>query len=289
MKIDTKNKIIRKIIREALNEDIGKADITTEFLIPKDINAYAKIIAKENCVLAGIDICGMVFKALDRKIKFRKLFDDGTYIKEQKTIAIIEGSAKGILTGERVALNFISYLSGIATLTKKFVDKTDEFDVKILDTRKTIPNLRILDKYAVRAGGGFNHRLDLSQQVLIKDNHLALKRTKDLRLGIADVIKEAKKKVPKGIVVEIEVDNLRQFKDAIKEKPHVIMLDNFAIKDIEKAVRLRNELNKKVLVEVSGGVNLKVVKKIAKSGVDFISVGALTHSAEAIDFSLEIK
>ncbi len=229
------------------------------------------------------------FKLLDPKIKFMPFVLDGKRFKANSVIASLEGDARAILIAERVALNFLSHLSGIATLTIQFVKAIKPYKAKIMDTRKTTPGLRTLEKYAVRVGGGHNHRMGLYDQILIKDNHLKI--VDGQWLIVDGVIKKAKKN---GIKTEIEVKNLRELKEAIKIRPHIIMLDNMNLKEIKAAVKLRNSLLSTIhyrlwtKLEVSGRVNLKNVKEIASTGADMISIGALTHSAKTIDFSLEV-
>lgn len=270
---------VKEIIKKALKEDIGKRDITTTTIIPENKYAKAILLAKENCVICGLNIAAEVFRIQDKKIKFMSNVLDGKKIKEGKIIAHISGRAQSILTAERVALNFLSLLSGIATKTRAYVDKVKPYKVKILDTRKTIPGLRELEKYAVRIGGGYNHRMRLDEMVLIKDNHLKIQSSKSK-------IKDLRQRVPKNIKIEIEVKNLREFKEALEAGPDIIMLDNMKVEDIRKAVLLRKIAVSKI--EVSGNVNLNNVRKIAKTGPDMISVGALTHSVQAVDISLEI-
>lgn len=277
---------IKDIIKQALREDIGKRDITTTAIIPKHKYAKAILLAKENCVICGLGIAREVFKIHDKKIKFNSQVPDGQKIKKGKIIAYISGRARSILTAERVALNFLSLLSGVATKTRAYSDKVKPYKVKILDTRKTIPALRELEKYAVIIGGGYNHRLRLDEMVLVKDNHIKVARRTPHAASLRNIIEGIRKKVPRGIKLEIEVKNLREFKEVLEIKPDIIMLDNMKVEDIRKAVILRKTAMPKI--EVSGNVNLNNVREIAKTGVDMISVGALTHSVKAIDISLEI-
>jgi len=276
------------IIMAALGEDVGGGDITSGAIFEKDMIVLADIVAKEECVLCGVDVAKWVFTVLDERIIFRSIYNDGAVVKKGKKIASIKGSLKNILTCERTALNFLSRLSGVSTLTAEFVKKAKK--TKIFDTRKTLPGLRILEKYAVRVAGGCNHRMGLWDQILIKDNHLAL-------CSIEDAIKRAKDKHYKNI--EVEVDNLKDFRKAMDSGADIIMLDNMSVEDIRKAVKLRcsmldarcSMLDARCSMpelEASGGINLDNVAKIAKTGVDRISIGALTHSAPAVDFSLEI-
>ena len=266
------------------------------------------MLAKEEGMLCGIEVAEAVFSILDGRIKFLPTIKNGSAVEKNQEVIYLEGPARGILMGERTALNFLSHLSGISTLTNQFVKKVTNYSAKIYDTRKTTPNLRYLEKYAVKTGGGFNHRFGLYDQVLIKENHLSafsVQRFGELttprtvpsaaegRLAsrenvILEMVNMARKKVQKNIKVEIEVQNLEEFKQAIKAKPDIIMLDNMKLEEIKEAVNFRDKSGIKVFIEASGGVDLDNVEKIASSGVDMISVGALTHSAKSLDFSLEV-
>ncbi len=270
------------IIRHSLLEDIGKGDITTELTIPQNKIIKANIITREDCVLCGMEVLERVFQVVDKNIKFIPKAKEGGKLKKGKTIASVEGKAHSILEGERVALNLLSHLSGVASKTREFVEMAAPHKVKITDTRKTMPGLRELQKYAVRIGGGFNHRMALDEMILIKDNHL------QVTAGYTQL-----PKVPKGYKIEIEVENLDEFKHALKFKPDVIMLDNMNLDDIKKAAEIRDNTSftshhPKTKLEVSGGITLDTLKDIAATGVDLISVGELTHSVKAIDFSLEV-
>ena len=267
------------IIINALREDVGSGDITGSLLFEKDIHVTADIIAKDNCVLCGIDVAKWIFNALDERIVFKPLSNDGDKIKRKKRVASLKGSVKNILAGERTALNFLGRLSGISTLSNAFSEKIKGTKAKALDTRKTTPGLRELEKYAVRTGGGVNHRMGLWDQVLIKDNHLALR-------SIEDAVSKAKARHFKNI--EVEVDNIDDYKKALKSGADIVMLDNMSPAEIRKAVKLVKK-GAKVMLEVSGKVNLENIRSIAKAGVDRISIGALTHSVSSIDFSLEIR
>jgi len=293
MPIKLSREKILPIIMAALSEDVGSGDITGELVFEKDVNVTADIVVKEACVLSGIALVKWIFNALDEKIVLRPLYEDGKRIGKGKKILSIKGSAKNILAGERTALNFIGRLSGIATLTNRFVEKVKGTRAKIFDTRKTMPGFRELDKYAVTSGGGQNHRMGLWDGVLIKDNHLAGLRIAEHR-SQADTIQEAVRKARgRGYKnVEIEVDNLKDCIEALDAGADIIMLDNMKIEDVRKAVRLRDSKSKtqslRSALEVSGGIGLDNVARFAKIGVDRISVGSLTHSAPSIDFSLEI-
>ncbi len=284
------NREIRLIIKRALREDIGREDITTLLAIPYHFKMRGTILAKEKGILCGIDIAKSVFKERSRTIKFKALKSEGEKFSAGERIALVEGDARLILSCERVALNFLSLLSGVATLTYEFVKRTKGTPAKILDTRKTTPNLRILEKYAVRIGGGYNHRYSLQEAILIKDNHLRAGRF--IHKGQIDQQRLSKcisyLRTFSGIKIEIEVEDFEEFKKVIAYKPDIVMLDNFSLSEIEKAVRYRDLYFPKVKLEVSGGVSLVNVRRISHTGVDFISVGALTHSPKAIDFSLEV-
>ena len=270
---------IQSIIETALAEDIGSGDITTMATVDKNAEGNAEIIAKENLVVAGILIAEAVFKTVDEKIIFKAFVKDGDEVKNGKAIAWVSGRLSSILTGERIALNFLQRLSGIATLTRQFVNKTKGFKAKILDTRKTTPGLRILEKYAVRMGGGFNHRFGLCDGFLIKDNHIAAVGS------IAEAVFKARENSPHNMLIEVEVKNLKEVREAVIAGADIILLDNMKPAVMRKAV---NIIGKAALVEASGGVNLTNVRVIAKTGVDFISAGALTHSARAVDISMEV-
>jgi len=272
--------IIDKIVREALEEDIGRGDITTDALIDSAIKVKGEFIAKDDFVLAGFEVAKRVFTELDPEVKFKSSYNEGDWIyKGGYYFALAEGRASSLLKAERVALNFLQHTCAIATLTRMFVEAVKGLPVTILDTRKTTPGLRHLEKYAVCVGGGRNHRYNLSDGVLIKDNHLNITR------GVAPTISNLKKKVPFLNKIEIEVKNLRQFKEALKAGAEVIMLDNMAVEDIKEAVQMAKG---KALLEVSGGITLDNVRQYAATGVDYISVGDLTHSAPGVDISFII-
>ena len=273
---------LESIIKHALIEDIGRGDITTSLTIPKEKEIHAEIILKENCVICGLVAAQKVFEVVDQGIRFIPNVKEGQEVKKGKVIAKISGKAHSILSAERVALNLLTMLSGIATRTREYVKHIEPYKTKITDTRKTMPGLRELQKYAVRVGGGYNHRMGLDEMILIKDNHLKVTE------GYTKL-----PSVPKGFKIEIETQNLDEFKHALYFKPDVIMLDNMELGDIKKAVKIRNYTkftshNPPTKLEVSGGVDIKNVRKLASSGVDIISIGSLTHSVKAIDMSLEV-
>lgn len=270
------------IVRHALIEDIGRGDITTQLTIPKDKIIKAKIIAKEDFLLCGIIVAEKVFKAVDPCVEFVQKIKEGKMVKAKKTIAVISGKASSILTAERVALNLLSLLSGIATKTNEFVKEIVPYKTKITDTRKTMPGLRELQKYAVRIGGGHNHRIRLDEMILIKDNHI---KATD---GYSKL-----PSVPKGYKIEIEVQNLEEFKHALYFKPDIIMLDNMKVEDIKEAVKIRNSTEFKShhlpsKLEASGGIYLENIKEYAATGVEIISVGELTDSIKSVDISLDV-
>ncbi len=271
-----------RIARQALIEDIGRGDITTKLTIPVDKQAEAIILAKEAFVACGLQVAERVFKIADSGITFKALVKDGQRVKSGKKIARVSGKAASILTAERVALNLLSMLSAVATKTREYVLQVKPYKVKITDTRKTIPGLRDLQKYAVRVGGGYSHRMGLDEMILIKDNHIKVTDGYD-RLP----------SVPKGFKIEIEAQNLDEFRHALRFKPDVIMLDNMDLSAIKQAVKLRNSTEFKshhppTKLEASGGVDLKSIRKIASCGVDIISIGDLTHSINSVDIGLEI-
>ncbi|MCL2144205.1 MAG: carboxylating nicotinate-nucleotide diphosphorylase [Endomicrobia bacterium] len=273
----------KNLITLALKEDGVFNDITTKSLIPAAKKAKAVLIANKPGILCGVDISAEVFKSIDKKCKVKTKKNDGSKIKKGEHVLEIEGPAYAILTGERTALNFLQHLSGIATLTGEFVAAAKNGKTKIYDTRKTIPGYRDLAKYAVRCGGGVNHRMGLSDMVLIKDNHLFL--TKDLTSKVNQLRKKYKK-----MLIEVECENIDQVKHALEAKADIIMLDNTGLANTKKMINLIRKSsigNYKPEIEISGGINLKTVKQFAKLGIERISVGMMTHSAPALDITLE--
>lgn len=269
---------IKQIVYNALREDVGNGDITSLAIVHPELNIKAIIVARENGKLSGLNIAKEVFKIKDKKIKFNSKVKDGSYIKSGHILAEIFGNARSILSSERVALNFLQRLSGITTLTDKFVKKIKSTKIKVLDTRKTTPNLRILEKYAVRMGGGFNHRFGLFDGILIKDNHIQIAG------GITHSIEKVRKKYPK-MKIEVEAQSLKEVKESLKADFDVIMLDNMNIPELKKAIKL---INGKYKIEVSGGIKLSNISKISKLKIDYISIGALTHSVRSLNMSLDI-
>ncbi len=271
---------IDDLIELALKEDIGMGDITTENLISKDSRGKAVILAKEEMSLCGFDVARKVFRRLDPQIRFTPLFKDGDSVTANQTILELEGNMTALLMGERTALNFMQRLSGITTLTKSYVDLIQNTKVRLVDTRKTTPGMRSLEKYAVRMGGGANHRTGLFDGVLIKDNHIAACG------GIKKAVNRIRPLVSHLIKIEVEVTNPAEVREALAAGADVIMLDNMDIDDIKSAVEF---IGKRTLVEISGGVTIKTIRKLAETGIDIISVGALTHSARAMDLSMRIE
>jgi len=273
-----KIKDLDKIIEIALREDFPKGDITSESCVPSQSLSEAVFLAKEGGILAGIDVVNRVFEKIDRRLEFEKNFEDGQEFTKGDILAKVKGNSISILKGERTALNFLQRMSGIATKTRKFVQALHGTNTKILDTRKTTPGLRMLEKYAVRMGGGENHRLNLSEMVLIKDNHIKIVGS------ISEAVKRAKAKVKKKKKIEVETKNLDEVKEAVESGVDVVMLDNMPLEKMREVV---NWIKGKVPVEVSGQVILKKIKDISLLGVDYISVGSLTHSYKSLDISLE--
>lgn len=282
-------KKIRPVVRRALEEDVGKGDITTRLTVPEGRKAKGVIRAKEKGIVAGLPVAELVLKTVNKKVKFKAKVKEGERVKKGQVIAEVSGDARNILTAERIALNFLQRLSGIATLTNQFVEKVRSYKVKIFDTRKTTPGLRYLEKYAVRCGGGYNHRMGLWEMVLIKDNHFRLQAS---GFRLQDLVKKTRKRIPRGMEVEVETKNLREVREALKARVDIIMLDNMSLKSIRKAIELCHRSpvtgHRSPILEASGGITLENVRKIAETGVDRISIGALTHSAKALDISLDI-
>ena len=268
---------IERIVRAALVEDIGLGDVTTEVTVVRDTVARAELVAKEDFTLAGLDVAAEVFRILDPEVSFEKIFSDGHSVRKGEVIAWLKGKASILLQGERVALNLLQRMSGIASLTAKYVSEVAGTNTIIVDTRKTVPGLRALDKYSVRMGGGRNHRIGLFDGVLIKENHIAAAG------GITSAIERAKQKLPHTLKIEIETRDLTEVAEALQAGADIIMLDNMSLVEMRQGVDL---IAGKALVEASGGVNLECVRDIAETGVDIISVGALTHSVTATDISM---
>jgi nicotinate-nucleotide pyrophosphorylase (carboxylating) len=267
----------------ALNEDIGSGDITTKATIPENILGKGIFLIKDDGIIAGLDIAEQVFKTVDKNLVFLRSRNDGEMVKNRDIVAIVEGSAASILTAERTVLNFMQRMSGIATMAFQFRDKVQHTKAKIIDTRKTVPGLRFLDKLAVRIGGCENHRIGLYDMFLIKDNHIAVAGS--ITKAVEECLDYRNLKST-NFLIEVETTNLLEVAEALQSGAEIIMLDNFELGEMAKAVSL---INGRCKVEASGGVNFYTVKDIAETGVDFISVGALTHSVKALDISLEVQ
>ena len=267
------------LVASALEEDDTKHDITTAATVLSDRRARCRIVARNKGVIAGLPLAAEAFKQLDKGVTIRIEHDDGARVRPNTSVMFLSGHARGLLSAERVALNFLQRLSGIATLTAQYVEAIKGTGAHILDTRKTTPGFRRLEKYAVRAGGGLNHRMNLSSSVLIKDNHLA---AAEGDIGIA--VKRARAVAPTGMKVEVECDTMDQVRRAIEAGADVIMLDNMSLLEMREAV---TQIEGRAVVEASGGVTLETVKAIAETGVNWISVGALTHSVPALDLGLD--
>lgn len=274
---------IDRILLNALYEDIGSGDVTTSSIVSENHESDAFILSKDEFILAGLPFAERTFRLLDSTIRFKAEKRDGNKIKNGDVIAIINGKTRILLMAERTALNILQRLSGVATLTHRYVESVRRLPVKIVDTRKTMPGLRLLDKYAVRIGGGFNHRFGLYDGVLIKDNHIAVAG------GIRNAIRLVRSNAHHLFRIEVEAKNLKEVREALSSGVDVIMLDNMGLSEIEKAVDIIRRRNPDIIIEVSGGVRLDNIRSIAETGVDLISIGAITHSATAPDISMEIK
>lgn len=275
-----KNNSMRRTVLMALEEDLGTGgDLTTEAIVDPKKEGEAVLIAREELVLAGLPVFKMVFMEISTQIEFEDYFKEGDLVPHDKKICLLKGPLSPILKAERTALNLLQRMSGIATLTRQYVNRVEPYKARIIDTRKTAPGLRWMDKYAVRLGGGFNHRFGLFDGILIKDNHIAAAGS------IKNAIESAKRKAPHTLKIEVEVEDLAGVEEAIKAGADIIMLDNMDPGQMKKAVSF---IDGRAIIEASGGISLDTVSDVAESGVDLISVGALTHSAKASDLSLEI-
>jgi nicotinate-nucleotide pyrophosphorylase (carboxylating) len=297
---------IEEVIDHALAEDLGKGDVTTEALIPDDQLGIGFIVAKKEGILAGINVAKQVFHRVDPELKVEILLEDGARVKPGSKVARVSGSIASILKAERVALNFLQRLSGIASETSRYVEAVKGLPVRIMDTRKTTPSLRSLEKHAVKAGGGENHRMNLGDGILIKDNHLAALRSQGL--NIKEIVAKARQNAPLSLrefltpslrgakrrsnlqarqtQVEVEVGTVSEALEAVEAGADIVMLDNMNLEDMRKAVK---SIHGRALIEASGGITLDNVRAVAETGVDFISIGALTHSVRALDISLELE
>ena len=269
--------LIDKYILAALREDMTSGDITTDSIL-KDEKAEVNLIAKDKGILAGLDVFKRVFEIIDQEVAFEFYFSDGDEVNNKDLIGKIRGRAKAILEGERTALNFLQRMSGIATYTKKMVDSLDSEHVKILDTRKTTPNMRIFEKYAVTLGGGYNHRYNLSDGIMLKDNHI------DAAGGIREAVEKVRSLNPFVKKIEVEVENFDQVREALEAKADIIMLDNMEIEEIREACKI---INKKAIIECSGNVSLENINSYKDLAIDYISSGAITYSAGVLDLSMK--
>jgi nicotinate-nucleotide pyrophosphorylase (carboxylating) len=277
---------IFEAVNAALDEDLGRGDITSRAVIRTGLKARGSFLAKQDLVLAGLEVADAAFTAFDPYIQIESAAGDGEEIKAGKVFARVTGDAQMLLAAERVALNFLQRLSGIATLTRKYVEAIAGTNARIVDTRKTTPRLRLLEKYAVTAGGGHNHRLGLDDGVLIKDNHLAMAG------GVAEAVRRARESAGHLHKIEVEVATLDQLREAMQAKADILLLDNMTPDLVRQAVALVHQhepTDRRTLLEASGGINLTNVRQYAEAGVDMISIGALTHSAPAVDISFKVK
>jgi nicotinate-nucleotide pyrophosphorylase (carboxylating) len=275
---------IEEIIDRALAEDLIKGDVTTEALIAGDRRGTGFIVAKKEGILAGINVAKQVFHRVDPELEVELLLEDGAGVKPGSKVANVSGRIASILAAERVALNFLQRLSGIASETNRYVEAVKGLPVRIMDTRKTTPGLRVLEKYAVKVGGGENHRMSLGDGILIKDNHLAALRSQGL--NVKQIVAKARQNSPQRLPVEVEVGTVSEALEAVEAGADIVMLDNMNLEDMRKAVK---SIHGRTLVEASGGITLDNVRSVAETGVDFISIGALTHSVRALDISLELE
>lgn len=271
---------IAPVIEAGLKEDVNTGDLTTDLLIAADTQTTAVFIAKADGIAAGLPVAEAVFRKLDPNVSFEYAVKDGEHVSIGQLMATITGTYRALLTGERLALNFLQRMSGIATATAQYVDAVKDFDTKILDTRKTVPGLRLLDKYAVKAGGGTNHRIGLYDMVMIKDNHISVAG------GITNAVNAIRPQISPDIKIEVETTTLDEVREALAAKADIIMLDNMDNITMAEAVKI---INKQAKVEASGNMNLQRVREVAATGVDFISIGALTHSVVGLDISQRIK
>ena len=275
---------VHRLIDASLSEDQTFNDPTTEALVPADIRGVGMVRAKADGILAGTDVAMAVFQRVDPDLETRSLLQDGSVLSPGDAIARLEGAAASILRAERIALNFLQRMSGIATATRSYVRAVEGCKSRIVDTRKTVPGLRYLDKHAVRMGGGYNHRLNLADGILIKDNHIQALRSREMELK--EIIQLALSRASHTIKVEVEVETLDEVREAVEAGAHIIMLDNMPVDTMRQAMDI---IDGRAVVEASGGITMDTVRPIAETGVDLISIGGLTHSASALDISLDLE
>ena len=288
---------IKEIVQLAIKEDIGDGDITSNIFIPDDSESEGALIAKEAGIVAGLPVAGYVLLQIDKDLIFTSNIEDGSRVERGTEIARVKGLTISLLSAERVVLNFLQRLSGIATATNRFAEKVKGYKVQIMDTRKTTPGWRYLEKYAVRVGGGVNHRMGLYDHILIKDNHLKIMESEKENGAIVRLVKKARKQIENGTLIEAEVEDLSQVKDVADAGVDIILFDNIEPSKIRKAINMVKEYEKNqgartgkaILTEASGNITIQNVEDYAKAGVDRISIGAITHSARALDISFEIS
>ena len=274
---------IEAVVDRALAEDLAGGDPTTASIIAPDVQDRGVIVARSEGVLAGVDVARLVFQRVDSGLEFKSLMADGSKLEPESFVAEVEGPVSSTLRAERTALNFLQHLSGVATETARYVKAVESSRARILDTRKTLPGLRVLEKYAVRIGGGRNHRMNLGDGILVKDNHIVAARRSGLDLG--DVVRKARNSGPHTLRIEVEVEDLDEARQALDAGADILLLDNMGLEQMAEAVRLAQG---RALTEASGGIKLENVADVAATGVDLISVGSLTHSAKALDLSLDL-
>ncbi|WP_010279331.1 carboxylating nicotinate-nucleotide diphosphorylase [Paenibacillus senegalensis] len=279
----TKNETFADQIRLWLREDIGSGDVTTEATIPVESQSVGILHVKESGYIAGLPVAEEVFRIVDSSLQFNAAIAEGDFAEKGTIIAKVQGATRSILTGERLALNLLQRMSGIATRTRQFVEQTTGTKARLVDTRKTTPGHRMLEKYAVKVGGGHNHRFGLYDAVMIKDNHIVGAG------GIAPAIRAARAYIPHTMKIEVEVENLAQLEEALAEQPDIIMLDNMTPELMKKAVQLSKSHSPHIIIEASGSINLENIRAVAETGVDVISVGRLTYSVNALDISLDLN
>jgi len=288
---------MKDIVQLAIREDIGTGDITSRIFIPGGSESDGILIAKETGIIAGLPVAGYVLSQIDKDLLFTVNIEDGSRVEKGSVIASVKGLTLSLLSAERVVLNFLQRLSGIATATNKFTEKIKGYKTQILDTRKTTPGWRYLEKYAVKIGGGANHRMGLYDQILIKDNHLKIMESEKENGDIGRLVKKAREQIANEVLIEVEVEDLYQIKDVVDAGIDIILFDNMVPSKINEAVRMVKELEnsrgtgtgRAVLTEASGNITIKNVEEYAKTGVDRISIGAITHSTRALDISFDIN
>lgn len=271
---------VERVVKQALEEDLGPRDVTTEIVLNGSGRAEAEIVCCEEAVVCGLPVAGLVFRKVSGETEFKPLVPEGEWVRGGTVVAEVVGEAASILKAERVALNFLQHLSGVATLTRRLVEIASRYGVRIADTRKTLPGLRVLERYAVAVGGGVNHRFGLFDGVLIKDNH------KRLCGGVGEAVRRAKARAPHGMRVEVEVETEEEAKEALEAGADILLVDNASPELVRRVVKMARG---RALVEVSGGIGLSNIEEVARAGPDIISVGAITHSAPAVDYTLEVK